>query len=103
MKILTKPQNALIKQYQALLLSEGILLSFDKLSINEIAKIAFEINDKMENIGARRLHTVMSTLLEDLLFDAPTITKKKIIITKAFVQKRLNGIIGDEDLRRYIL
>ena len=102
-KILTKPQNALIKQYQALLLSEGILLSFDKLSINEIAKIAFEINDKMENIGARRLHTVMSTLLEDLLFDAPTITKKKIIITKAFVQKRLNGIIGDEDLRRYIL
>jgi len=102
-KILTKPENALIKQYQALLQSEGINLSFDKSSINEIAKIAYEINDKMENIGARRLHTVMSTLLEDLMFDAPTLKKKKITVTKTFVQKRLDGIINDEDLRRYIL
>ena len=93
----------MIKQYQALLNSEGIKLSFDKSSINEIAKIAFEINEKMENIGARRLHTVMSTLLEDLMFDAPTLKNKKITVTKIFVQKRLDGIITDEDLRRYIL
>jgi len=102
-KILTKPENALIKQYQALLNSEGIKLAFDKSSINEIAKIAYEINEKMENIGARRLHTVMSTLLEELMFDAPSLKKKKITITKSFVQKRLDGIISDEDLRRYIL
>ncbi|MAV58374.1 MAG: HslU--HslV peptidase ATPase subunit [Candidatus Marinimicrobia bacterium] len=102
-KILTKPKNALIKQYQALMNSEGIKLSFDSGAINEISKIAYEINDKMENIGARRLHTVMSTLLEDLMFEAPTLKNKKINITKSFVKKTLDGIIGDEDLRRYIL
>jgi len=102
-KILTKPKNALIKQYQALMNSEGIKLSFDNGSINEISKIAYEINEKMENIGARRLHTVMSTLLEDLMFEAPTLKNKKINITKSFVKKTLDGIIGDEDLRRYIL
>ena len=102
-KILTKPKNALIKQYQALMSSEGIKLSFDNGSINEISKIAYEINEKMENIGARRLHTVMSTLLEDLMFEAPTLKNKKINITKSFVKKTLDGIIGDEDLRRYIL
>ena len=102
-KILTKPKNALIKQYQALMKSEGIKLSFDSGAINEISKIAYEINEKMENIGARRLHTVMSTLLEDLMFDAPTLKNKKINITKSFVKKTLDGIIGDEDLRRYIL
>ncbi len=102
-KILTKPKNALIKQYQALMKSEGIKLSFDNGSINEISKIAYEINEKMENIGARRLHTVMSTLLEDLMFEAPTLKNKKINITKSFVKKTLDGIIGDEDLRRYIL
>ena len=102
-KILTKPKNALIKQYQALMKSEGIKLSFDSGAINEISKIAYEINEKMENIGARRLHTVMSTLLEDLMFEAPTLKNKKINITKSFVKKTLDGIIGDEDLRRYIL
>ncbi len=102
-KILTKPRNALIKQYQALLEAEGINLNFDKPAINEIAKIASEVNDKMENIGARRLHTVMSTLLEDLLFDAPTMKKGKININRKFVQKKLQNISKDEDLRRYIL
>jgi|TARA_B000000557_G_scaffold99708_1_gene80872 ATP-dependent HslUV protease ATP-binding subunit HslU len=102
-KILTKPKNALIKQYQALMKSEDIKLSFDSGAINEISKIAYEINEKMENIGARRLHTVMSTLLEDLMFEAPTLKNKKINITKSFVKKTLDGIIGDEDLRRYIL
>ena len=102
-KILTKPKNALIKQYQALMKSEDIKLSFDSGAINEISKIAYDINEKMENIGARRLHTVMSTLLEDLMFEAPTLKNKKINITKSFVKKTLDGIIGDEDLRRYIL
>ena len=102
-KILTKPKNALIKQYQALMKSEDIKLSFDSGAINEISKIAYEINEKMENIGARRLHTVMSTLLEELMFEAPTLKNKKINITKSFVKKTLDGIIGDEDLRRYIL
>ena len=83
--------------------SEDIKLSFDSGAINEISKIAYEINEKMENIGARRLHTVMSTLLEDLMFEAPTLKNKKINITKSFVKKTLDGIIGDEDLRRYIL
>lgn len=102
-KILTKPRNALIKQYQALLNSEGITLIFEKPAVNEIAKIASEVNDKMENIGARRLHTVMSTVLEDLLFDASSMNETKITITRKFVQEKLRDISMDEDLRRYIL
>ncbi len=102
-KILTKPRNALIKQYQALLDAEGITLTFEKSAINEIAKIASEVNDKMENIGARRLHTVMSTLLEDLLFDAPAMTEGKVTINRKYVQEKLKDISLDEDLRRYIL
>ncbi len=81
-KILTQPQNALLKQYSALLKSEGIDIEFDEKGTLEIAKIAAEVNEQVENIGARRLHTILTTLLEDILFDAPDrIKEKKIVIT----------------------
>lgn len=102
-KILTKPENALIKQYQAILLAEGVILEFDKGSIAEIAEIATEVNNKMENIGARRLHTLMTTLLDDILFKTPSKNMKHIKIDKKFVRDKLENIIEDEDLRRYIL
>ena len=102
-KILTKPKNALLKQYQALLQAEGVTLEFNKDAINEIAKIATELNETMENIGARRLHTVMTSLLEDILFDLPDKKMTKILINKKTVQKKLSNLSEDEDLRRYIL
>ncbi|MBC8312400.1 MAG: ATP-dependent protease ATPase subunit HslU [Candidatus Marinimicrobia bacterium] len=102
-KILTKPKNALLKQYEALLHAEGVTLEFNKDAINEIAKIATELNDTMENIGARRLHTVMTSLLEDILFDLPDKKITKISISKKTVQKKLSNLSEDEDLRRYIL
>tara|TARA_B000000557_G_C20808097_1_gene458632 strand:- start:821 stop:2158 length:1338 start_codon:yes stop_codon:yes gene_type:complete len=102
-KILTKPQNAIIKQYKAILNSENINLEFSKLAIAEIAEIATIVNDKMENIGARRLHTLMTTLLEDILYDTPSKKMKEIKINKEFVRDKLDNIIEDEDLRRYIL
>jgi ATP-dependent HslUV protease ATP-binding subunit HslU len=103
-KILTQPQNALIKQYTALLKSEGIDISFDDESIKEIAAIAAEVNEQVENIGARRLHTILTTLLEDILFDAPDRIKvKKVLITREFVQKMLKDIVKNRDLSRYIL
>ncbi len=102
-KILTKPENALIKQYQAILLAESVILEFDKGSIAEIAEIATEVNSKMENIGARRLHTLMTTLLDDILFNTPSKNMKHIKIDKKFVRDKLENIIEDEDLRRYIL
>ncbi len=101
-KILTEPQNALIKQYIALLKAEDITLSFDKKAIVRIAEIAEQVNNNMENIGARRLHTVMTTLLEDIMFDAPA-GKKNIRISVSLVNKKLDEIIEDEDLSRYIL
>ena len=102
-KILTKPQNAIIKQYKAILNSENVNLEFSKLAIAEIAEIATIVNDKMENIGARRLHTLMTTLLEDILYDTPSKKVKEIKINKEFVRDKLDNIIEDEDLRRYIL
>ena len=102
-KILTKPKNALLRQYGALLQAEGVTLEFNKDAINEIAKIATELNDTMENIGARRLHTVMTSLLEDILFDLPDKKITKISINKKTVQKKLSNLSEDEDLRRYIL
>jgi ATP-dependent HslUV protease ATP-binding subunit HslU len=101
--ILTKPENALIKQYKALMNTEGIDISFTDGAIDEIASVAFEVNERTENIGARRLHTVMTTLLEDLLFDAPDVTNKKIKITANTVKNRFADIVQDEDLSRYIL
>jgi ATP-dependent HslUV protease ATP-binding subunit HslU len=105
-RILTEPQNALIKQYTAMLATEGVEINFTPESYREIAKIAFEVNERTENIGARRLHTVMTTLLEDILFDMPDEKKakiEKIEITAEFVRNRLDEIVKDEDLSRYIL
>ena len=102
-KILTRPQNAIIKQYQAILNAENVKLEFNKDAIAEIAEIATLVNDKMENIGARRLHTLMTTLLEDILFDTPTKKTLDVKIDKKFVCQKLDNIIEDEDLRRYIL
>ncbi|MFQ6607680.1 MAG: ATP-dependent protease ATPase subunit HslU [Fidelibacterota bacterium] len=102
-KILTHPDNALIKQYSALLETEGVTLKFNKASIREIARIATEVNDATENIGARRLHTIMTTLLEDILFETSTTELKNITITKEMVRNRLAEIVKDQDLSRYIL
>ena len=102
-KILTKPKNALITQYIALLESEGVELTFHKDAIKEIAAIATELNEQMENIGARRLHTVMTSLLEDILFQLPDSKIKKVKLDKKLVREKLSSISEDEDLRRYIL
>jgi ATP-dependent HslUV protease ATP-binding subunit HslU len=103
-KILTQPQNALLKQYIALLKAEGVELEFDDEGIKEIAKIAAEVNEQVENIGARRLHTILSTLLEDILFTTPDkIKDKKILITKVIVDEKLKDIVKNRDLSRYIL
>jgi len=102
-KILTFPENALIKQYTALIETDGITMEFSGDSITEIANIAAQVNEQVENIGARRLHTVISTLLEDILFDAPDMKSKKITITRDLVKKKLSSIARDQDLSRYIL
>lgn len=103
-KILTQPQNALLKQYVALLQAEGVDLEFDEEGIKEIARTAAEVNEQVENIGARRLHTILSTLLEDILFNTPDIIKEsKIKITKGIVDDKLKDIVKNRDLSRYIL
>ena len=102
-RILTEPKNALIKQYQALLASEDVELEFTDGAIKEIAKIATLVNTRSENIGARRLHTIMSTLLEEILFDVPEKKLGKITIDEAKVQEMLKEVVEDEDLSRYIL
>ncbi len=101
--ILTEPKNALIKQYEALLATEGVKLSFNEEAICEIARIAAMVNTRAENIGARRLHTIMSTLLEQILFDVPDKKIKKIEVDAAMVQNTLKDIVEDEDLSKYIL
>lgn len=103
-KILTIPENALIKQYQALLKTEGVTLQFDDDAIREIARIAAYVNEEITNIGARRLHTVLSTLLEDILFNAPdNLEDSTVRITKEQVTEKLSSIAQDEDLSKYIL
>lgn len=102
-EILTRPKSALIKQYTAMLASEGVELSFTPEAIRECARIADQVNQSAENIGARRLHTVMSTLLDEVLFDAPGLEEKKVRITKQYVRDKIQGIIEDEDLSRYVL
>jgi ATP-dependent HslUV protease ATP-binding subunit HslU len=102
-KILILPENALTKQYKALFKAEKVSLEFTSDSIKAIARYAAMANEKMEDIGARRLHTIMNTLLEDYLFDIPSVKMKKLIITKEEVDKKLEKIIFDEDLSRYIL
>ena len=103
-KILTLPQNALIKQYTALLETENVKVEFSEDGIREVARVATQVNEDVENIGARRLHTVMTTLLEDMLYDAPEkIPTRGIRITKELVQKRMDRIVKNRDLSRYIL
>lgn len=103
-KILTLPENALIKQYAALLRSEGVEIEFDDEAIREIARTAAEVNEQVENIGARRLHTILTTLLEDILYEVPDkITEKHIRITKEMVQEKLSSIVKNRDLSKYIL
>jgi ATP-dependent HslUV protease ATP-binding subunit HslU len=102
-RILTEPQNALIKQYAALLKTEGIELLFKEDAIAEIAEIATVINERMENIGARRLYTIMEKLLEDLSFEAPETRAKRITVDAVYVGDRLRDFVKDEDLSRYIL
>ncbi len=102
-KILMEPENALVKQYIALMGTEGVKITFTEDAIDEIASIAEKVNDVNENIGARRLHTVMEKVMEEISFSAPNIKKKKIAIDRKYVQKQLKDIIEDEDLSRFIL
>ena len=102
-RILTEPKNALIRQYQALMATEGIRLDFSEDAVMEIARTAARVNERMENIGARRLHTIMETLLEELSFNAPERQAKKLHIDGVFVRDRLSKIADNEDLSRYIL
>ena len=102
-RILTEPQNALIRQYVAMLATEGVTLSFTPDAIEEIASIAVLANDRTENIGARRLFTVMERLLDAVSFDAPELTEKKVTIDAAYVKEHLADVVKDEDLSRYIL
>ncbi len=102
-RILTEPNNALIRQYQALMATEGIILEFSKDAVSEIAKTAARVNERTENIGARRLHTIMETLLEELSFNAPERQDKALQIDANFVRDRLSEIADNEDLSRYIL
>jgi len=102
-RILKEPQNALIKQYIALMATEGVTIHFEDEAVEEIAETAVLINDRMENIGARRLHTIMEKLLEEISFNAPDLKGQKITITRDYVKERLSHFIKDEDLSRYIL
>ncbi len=102
-RILKEPQNALLLQYQAMLATEGIELVFEDEAVEAIAAIAEEVNARTENIGARRLHTMMECLLEDILFDAPDLSANKMVIDRDYVDSRLADIKDDEDLSRYIL
>ena len=102
-RILTEPRNALTLQYQALLDAEGVKLSFTESSIREIARTAAEVNDAMENIGARRLHTIMTRLLDDILFDVPDVDHGEVVLDADDVRRRLQDVVQDTDLRKYIL
>ena len=102
-RILREPRNALLRQYSALVSTEGVTLDFTEDGVREIARIAAEVNRRMENIGARRLHTVLTTLLDELLFDLPERAQPRTTIDARLVRDRLKSIADDEDLRKYIL
>lgn len=102
-RILTEPENALTKQYKALLYTEGIELEFTSDAIDEIAEIAARLNEKLENIGARRLYTVLEKLLEDIMFQAPELEEKMVVVDREFVRRKLGDFIKDENLVAYIL
>jgi len=102
-RILTEPHNALITQYREMMATEGIELVFTEDAVAEIAEVAEVVNDRTENIGARRLYTIMETLLDEISFDAPDMREKRVIIDADYVRERLDDIVEDEDLSRYIL
>ena len=102
-RIMTEPENALTKQYAALVTADGATLDFTEDGIREIARIAAQVNERMENIGARRLHTVMTTLLEEVLYELPDGTSSRITVDPTMVRERLKAIAEDEDLRKWIL
>jgi ATP-dependent HslUV protease ATP-binding subunit HslU len=102
-RILLQPENALARQYQALLGVEGVTLEFTDDGLEELARSAFQMNERVENIGARRLHTIVEKVLEDVSFDAPTLTGQTVTVDAAFVRDRLAKLLQDEDLSKYIL
>ena len=102
-RILKEPKNALSKQYVALMETEGIKLTLGDDALAEVARFAAQVNETSENIGARRLHTIMEKLLEEISFEAPDLKKKVIKIDAAYVRKQLADIVKDQDLSRYIL
>jgi ATP-dependent HslUV protease ATP-binding subunit HslU len=102
-RILKEPKNALIKQYTALLETEGIKLSFSDDALEEVARLAARVNESNENIGARRLHTVMEKVLDVISFEGPDLKKKNVKIDAAYVREQLSEIVKDQDLTRYIL
>ena len=102
-RILTEPKNALVLQYTALLKIDGIDIVFSKEAVDEIARLAEEVNTRTENIGARRLHTLMERLLEEILFDAPDLPEQQVVVDPHYVESRLKDIINSEDLSRFIL
>ncbi len=102
-KILTEPQHALLRQYSALLMTEGVDVTFEPAAVRRLAQTAAQVNASTEDIGARRLHTLMERVLEDLLFEAPDIGEQKVVITPAYVDEKLGSIVKDRDLSHYIL
>jgi len=102
-RILFEPKNALVKQYKLLLSTEGVTLEFDDEAIDKIAEVAYEANQKLENIGARRLYTVMEKLLSDISFEAPDKKGSTFLVTKDYVDEKLKGLVDNQDLAKYIL
>jgi ATP-dependent HslUV protease ATP-binding subunit HslU len=102
-RILREPKNALVKQYAALMETEGIKLSFTDDAIEEMAEMAARVNESAENIGARRLHTILEKVIEEISFEGPDWKKKTIKIDAAYVRKQLADIVKDQDLAKYIL
>jgi ATP-dependent HslUV protease ATP-binding subunit HslU len=102
-RILTEPRNALLRQYRALLLTEGIDLVFTDDAVAAVAELAAQVNTSSENIGARRLHTILERLLDTLSFEAPEMKERKVTIDAAYVRRMLADIVKDQDLSRYIL
>ncbi len=102
-RILVEPENSLVRQYQALLSTEEVSLEFSEDAVREMASLAARMNREMENIGARRLHTIMENLLEDLQFDASEMRGETVVIDADFVRERLEHLVTDSDMRRYML
>ena len=103
LRILTEPKNALTKQYRELLATEGVEIEFTDGAVDRLAGLAAEVNSRLENIGARRLHTIMEAMLEELSFEAPDIGPAKVPITVEYVDEKLKDLVKDQDLGKYIL